>query len=124
MAKVKIIYACQHCGAQYSKWQGQCAECQKWNTISEEQDESAVLPQVRGYAGEVAKLTPLSKVSIENLVRIPTGLGELDHVLGGGMVRDAVTLIGGDPGVGKSTILLQLLCHLPEIGRASCRERV
>lgn len=111
--KTKTIFACQHCGSQYAKWQGQCTECGKWNTITEEPLESIPSAATRGYAGEVAQLTPLADVDITQLQRLPTGLAELDHVLGGGIVRDAVTLIGGDPGVGKSTILLQLLCHLP-----------
>lgn len=112
MAKVKSIYACQHCGTQYPKWQGQCIECQKWDTITEEMDHTTVHEQAVGYAGEQAKLTMLSEVALQSQSRVGTGLAELDHVLGGGLVTDAVVLIGGDPGVGKSTLLLQVLCQL------------
>ena len=110
--KVKTIYSCQHCGSQYSKWQGQCAECQKWNTIVEEVNTSAVKQKVVGYAGVESKLTALTEVELFSLERLGTGMSELDHVLGGGLVRDAVVLIGGDPGIGKSTLLLQVLCQL------------
>lgn len=110
--KVKTIYSCQHCGAQYAKWQGQCAECQKWNTIVEEANTSDIKQKVVGYAGVESKLTPLSHVELQSLARLGTGMAELDHVLGGGLVSDAVVLIGGDPGVGKSTLLLQVLCQL------------
>jgi DNA repair protein RadA/Sms len=113
VAKVKTIYACQHCGSQYSKWQGQCLECQRWNTIVEETNSEPVNPKLSGYAAEAVQLAPLSTIPVEKVPRLPTGLSELDHVLGGGLVRDAVVLIGGDPGVGKSTLLLQLLTELP-----------
>lgn len=112
MAKVKTLYACQHCGSQYPKWQGQCSECQKWDTIAEESDHVTAHTQAVGYAGEQSKLTVLSDVALQSQPRLGTGLAELDHVLGGGLVTDAVVLIGGDPGVGKSTLLLQVLCQL------------
>ena len=112
MAKVKTIFACTHCGAQYPKWQGQCAECQQWDTITEESDHVAAHQQAVGYAGVQSVLTALSDVTLEKQARLGTGLAELDHVLGGGLVSDAVVLIGGDPGVGKSTLLLQVLCQL------------
>ena len=111
--KTKTIYSCQQCGSQYSKWQGQCAECQKWNTIVEELDTSDIQQKMVGYAGVEAKLTALSDVELQAEARLGTGLAELDHVLGGGLVADSVVLIGGDPGVGKSTLLLQVLCQLP-----------
>lgn len=110
--KVKTIYSCQHCGSQFTKWQGQCAECQKWNTIVEETNTSDVKQKVVGYAGVESKLTPMSDVELQAVARLGTGMAELDHVLGGGLVSDAVVLIGGDPGVGKSTLLLQVLCQL------------
>lgn len=110
MSKVKIIFACQHCGSQYAKWQGQCTECHKWNTIVEDTD---VLPtsssRAVGYAGVASQLTKLADVSLQSHARIATGLAEFDHVLGGGLVSDSVVLIGGDPGVGKSTLLLQVV---------------
>lgn len=117
MVKTKVIYVCSYCDAQYNKWQGQCVECQKWNTISEEGavvvSPKAVAPhRAVGYAGVSSEITPLSKVALAKQTRIPTGLNEFDHVLGGGLVSDSVVLIGGDPGVGKSTILLQLLAQM------------
>lgn len=115
--KVKTIYSCQHCGSQYNKWQGQCAECSKWNTIVEETDTSSVKQKVVGYAGVKSKLTMLPEVTVQSQERLSTGLSELDHVLGGGLVSDAVVLIGGDPGVGKSTLLLQVLCQLSKNSR-------
>lgn len=110
--KVKTIYSCQHCGSQYAKWQGQCSECQKWNTIVEEAMTADIKQKVVGYAGVESKLTALPEVELQTLARLGTGMAELDHVLGGGLVSDAVVLIGGDPGVGKSTLLLQVLCQL------------
>ncbi len=110
--KVKTIYSCQHCGAQYPKWQGQCAECQKWNTLVEETDTVDVKQKMVGYAGVESRMTPLSEVALHALPRLGTGMAELDHVLGGGLVADGVVLIGGDPGIGKSTLLLQVLCQL------------
>lgn len=113
MAKSKTIYACQHCAAQHSKWAGQCDECGKWNTLVEEAP-TAVGPS-RGYAGEVAaSISKLSEVALEQAPRTSSGLIELDRVLGGGLVSGSVVLIGGDPGIGKSTILLQSSCHLAQ----------
>lgn len=114
MSKVKTLFACQHCGAQYPKWQGQCMDCQRWNTLVEDQAALVTTPErLQGYAGQAAKMMALNSVSVSKTPRTPTGMKELDHVLGGGMVSDSVALIGGDPGVGKSTLLLQLLCQLP-----------
>lgn len=110
--KVKTIFSCQQCGSQYAKWQGQCSECQKWNTLVEEANTSHVKQKMVGYAGVESRLTALSEVELHALSRLATGMAEFDHVLGGGLVSDAVVLIGGDPGVGKSTLLLQVLCQL------------
>lgn len=107
--KTKSLFACQHCGAQYPKWQGQCAECQKWNTLHEE---VMMTGPRQGYAGAESVVTKLADVTLNEQARVATGLAEFDHVLGGGLVCDSVVLIGGDPGVGKSTILLQVMCQL------------
>lgn len=113
MTKTKIIFSCNECGAQFSKWQGQCAECNKWNTIEEEiAVKNSSNPRSSGYAGAPSKLTRLSDVQMESQSRLGTGSAEFDHVLGGGLVSDSVVLIGGDPGIGKSTLLLQILCQL------------
>ena len=118
MAKAKTAYVCAECGASYNKWQGQCTECGAWNTLSEIVVEPAasVGPKARmaGYAGAVdpPKITPLKSVSQNAQVRVSTGIGELDRVLGGGLVEGSVVLVGGDPGIGKSTLLLQALASM------------
>ena len=113
MAKVKTIFSCQHCGSQYNKWQGQCAECQKWNTIVEETPAAeSSNPRASGYAGSTPELTAIGDVTLDEKQRIGTGQAEFDHVLGGGLVTDSVVLIGGDPGVGKSTLMIQVLSQI------------
>lgn len=115
MLKTKTIYTCQQCDAQFNKWQGQCVECGKWNTIVEEVALAAPKNQVArnaGFSGALSEITAMQDVRLETQSRISTGLLEFDHVLGGGLVYDSAVLIGGDPGVGKSTILLQILSHI------------
>ena len=112
MSKVKTVFSCVRCDAQFPQWQGQCDQCGQWNTIEQGARDTPLEPKLQGYAGQQTRLTALSEVSVATLARVPTGLDELDHVLGGGLVSDAVVLIGGDPGVGKSTLLLQLMCQL------------
>lgn len=113
MTKTKIIFSCQDCGAQFAKWQGQCDECGKWNTISEEIALKAnTHSRAAGYAGVQSQLTRLLDVPMQAQNRLGTGTAEFDHVLGGGLVSDSVVLIGGDPGIGKSTLLLQILCQI------------
>src|SRR5690606_12652165 len=116
-AKAKTAYVCSECGATASKWQGQCPGCAAWNTMSEFVVETAPANAKgarAGYAGEggAAKVARLSEVRIEAEARQATGIGELDRVLGGGLVEGSVVLIGGDPGIGKSTLLLQTLASL------------
>jgi DNA repair protein RadA/Sms len=117
-AKSKTSYVCSDCGATFPKWQGQCADCGAWNTLSEfvEQQTAASSSRFAGYAGDAqaAAIRPLSEVSTEEAARTSTGLSELDRVLGGGMVLGSVTLIGGDPGIGKSTLLIQALSLLSQ----------
>lgn len=114
MAKVKIEYVCQSCGSVYPKWAGQCLGCEAWNTLTEETPVAAPQSDKHpvGYAGANTELTPLSDVTLEDKKRLGTGMAEFDHVLGGGLVSDSVVLIGGDPGVGKSTLLLQVMCKI------------
>ncbi|HEX4480484.1 MAG TPA: DNA repair protein RadA [Rudaea sp.] len=112
MAKAKTAYVCNQCGAEYSKWQGQCEACGAWNTLSEIVVESAkaAVQKRAGYAGEsTAKIVALTDVAKDAESRATIGIGELDRVLGGGLVHGSVVLIGGDPGIGKSTLLLQTL---------------
>ena len=105
----KSVFFCQNCGYESAKWMGQCPGCRQWNTMVEEQVSVKPAP---GAAGGVsrAKTEPvaLSKITAREDVRISTGIGELDRVLGGGIVPGGLVLVGGDPGIGKSTLLLQL----------------
>ena len=116
MAKAKRMYGCTECGATAPKWAGQCAECGAWNTLVETLIEAhSTAPGGRaGWAGEQAVLKTLAEVSVEEVPRFSTSSTELDRVLGGGLVDGSVVLIGGDPGIGKSTILLQTLCHIAQ----------
>jgi DNA repair protein RadA/Sms len=117
MAKAKKQFSCSECGAIATKWMGQCLDCGEWNCLVEsiEQTQSSdVSPRFTGYAGESAQIKSLSDISIQSIPRFSSGLSELDRVLGGGIVPGSVTLIGGDPGVGKSTILLQALCEISQ----------
>ena len=114
MAKPKTIYSCTECGGQSPKWQGQCPSCHAWNTLVETVAEAASTSTNRfstlaGVAAERGVVQSLSKVRAEDVPRKPTGISEFDRVLGGGLVDGGVVLIGGDPGIGKSTLLLQAL---------------
>ena len=113
MAKAKSIYTCTECGGQAVKWQGQCPHCTAWNTLVETVAEtvSSGANRFTAIAGK-GKLQRLSEVEAHEESRVPTGIAEFDRVLGGGLVRGAVILIGGDPGIGKSTLMLQALCAL------------
>ena len=110
MAKAKTIYTCTDCGGASPKWQGQCPACGAWNTLVESVSEATGTTRHR-YAGIAApsQVRKLSEVSAKEAPRLPTGNVEFDRVLGGGLVAGQVVLIGGDPGVGKSTLLLQSL---------------
>jgi DNA repair protein RadA/Sms len=112
MAKVKSVFTCNECGASTPKWVGQCPSCGAWNTLFE----SAVTPAVHVRAGrqygEPVPARYLAEVAAEKIARIPTGVSELDRVLGGGLVVGSVVLIGGDPGIGKSTLLIQALATI------------
>ncbi len=118
MAKSKVAYVCNECGAEFSRWQGQCSECKAWNTITEIRLGPSAITQKggrSGYAGELSsKVQTLAEVSLAELPRISSGYKELDRVLGGGIVPGSAMLIGGHPGAGKSTLLLQTMCSLAE----------
>ncbi len=113
MAKQKSIYTCTECGGQAVKWQGQCPHCTAWNTLVETVAEvvTAGANRFSAVAGS-GKLQRLSEVEADEESRQPTGIAEFDRVLGGGLVPGGVVLIGGDPGIGKSTLLLQALCAM------------
>ena len=117
MAKPKTIHTCTECGGQSLKWQGQCPHCQAWNTLIEGIAESTTpsanrFATLAGVNAERGQVLQLSKVKTQDIPRQPTGIGEFDRVLGGGLVSGGVVLIGGDPGIGKSTMLLQALCAI------------
>lgn len=114
MSKTKITFYCNACGSEQAKWSGQCPDCKAWNTVEEfRQAAVAGKPRASGYAGSTQQqVTPLASVSEEKVSRIKVGIHELDRVLGGGVVPGSVVLIGGDPGIGKSTLLLQVLAGL------------
>jgi DNA repair protein RadA/Sms len=106
MSKVKSVFACQTCGHHTTKWLGRCPECGAWNTFAEELQAPSRPTRQQG-AGAAQLPLPLMEIARSGEERLLTGIGELDRVLGGGLVRGSLVLIGGDPGIGKSTLLLQ-----------------
>ena len=120
MAKGKsTAFFCKECGHESSKWLGQCPACREWNTFVEEPVVKAKSKGLTGagLSGGIAKPSPVSEISIDEEDRIMTDIGELDRVLGGGLVKGSLILVGGDPGIGKSTLLLQACRHLAAAGR-------
>ena len=131
MAKNKSSYVCQQCGAHFGKWAGQCTDCGEWNSLVEapnvsmphhnkssaKANASRAVSRSAGapagnYSGTHSAVMPLNAVSVTLDTRLPTGISEFDRVLGGGLVAGSVVLIGGDPGIGKSTILLQTATNM------------
>ncbi|MDR3272504.1 MAG: DNA repair protein RadA [Flavobacteriaceae bacterium] len=114
MAKTKTVYFCQNCGAQYSQWQGQCRACGEWNTLVEEVVEKETKQSV-SYKSQEAKnlVCKIHEIEPQNEYRISSNNEELDNLLGGGIVPGSVILIGGEPGIGKSTLLLQISLQIP-----------
>ena len=111
MAKQKTVYTCAECGGSSPKWQGQCPHCNAWNTLVESLAETAATNRFSAIAG-TGRLQRLAEIHPREESRIATGIEEFDRVLGGGLVAGGVVLIGGDPGIGKSTLLLQALAEL------------
>lgn len=115
MAKQKTAFVCNDCGADFTKWQGQCPECGQWNTIQEIRlGKNSVTRAVSasGYAGVSSEILNLGSINLEDQPRFSSGVGEFDRVLGGGLVPGSAILVGGHPGAGKSTLLLQTMCFL------------
>ena len=110
MAKAKTTFFCQNCGTQHAKWMGQCSACNEWNTIVEEviQKEVAREWKQSNAAKTISKPLKIEEIQLNAEERIPTKNKELDTVLGGGLVKGSVTLLGGEPGIGKSTLILQI----------------
>lgn len=117
MAKVKTTFFCQNCGSQYAKWQGQCTACKEWNTIVEEviqkEDKQSWKTQSSSASKRVAKPLKINDIDASKEPRLKTLDNEFNRVLGGGIVPGSVTLLGGEPGIGKSTLLLQIALNLP-----------
>src|SRR5574344_1435215 len=124
MAKDKTLFSCHDCGATSPRWLGKCPGCGAWNTLVETVAEVPGTSKNRlstssgQYAGlaQAQAVQPLAAIEASEVERTPTGLAELDRVLGGGMVEGGVVLIGGDPGIGKSTLLLQAMAALQRSG--------
>ena len=120
MAKGKqTAFFCKECGYESAKWMGQCPACREWNTLVEE---PVIKSKTRGISGAVStwersKPASVSEISLDEDDRIKTNIEELDRVLGGGIVRGSLILVGGDPGIGKSTLLLQTCRNLANDGR-------
>jgi DNA repair protein RadA/Sms len=114
MAKIKNIYSCQSCGAQAPKWSGQCLGCGSWNTFVEETLQAPTHPRYQGYATGEPTITTMADITLHEEERTASGIKELDRVLGGGLITGSAILIGGDPGIGKSTLLLQAVCNLSQ----------
>ena len=116
MSKIKTTFFCQNCGAQYSKWQGQCNSCKEWNTIVEEiiqKEEKSNWKPSTSESKRVSKPLKIKEIDASQEVRMDTTDGELNRVLGGGIVPGSLILLGGEPGIGKSTLLLQISLKLP-----------
>ncbi|MCX7118421.1 MAG: AAA family ATPase, partial [Legionellales bacterium] len=109
--KVKTCFTCSQCAAVFSQWSGLCTQCGAWNTILEEQ-KAPTSQRIANYANQRSTVMALTDVVIDHQSRMDCGLSELNRVLGGGLVDGSVVLIGGDPGIGKSTVLLQTLANL------------
>ncbi len=114
VSKVKIKFVCQNCASEQPRWVGRCPECSEWNTMAEEND-AKLAPAVK--AARRSTPVPLKAVTLDEEERFTTGLEELDRVLGGGIVPGSLVLLGGDPGIGKSTLLLQVAQYLASVGK-------
>lgn len=116
MAKIKTTFFCQNCGTQFSKWQGQCSACKEWNTIAEEviqKAEKVAWKTAETSSKRIAKPQKIAEISSASEARLNTKNTELNRVLGGGIVPGSIILLGGEPGIGKSTLMLQIALQLP-----------
>jgi len=125
MAKTKIAFVCTDCGTEHGQWQGQCSSCKAWNTLFQinlgNNNSPAAKADFRskGYAGQQSDVQSLADIDLQSLPRFSSSIGELDRVLGGGLVPGSVILVGGNPGAGKSTLLLQIMCTLADTERSA-----
>src|SRR5690348_5042928 len=116
MSKRSLTFVCQNCGAAYNRWQGKCEACGEWNSLAEEGAERPAGPGRKPGKGRLFRLEDLAGDATD-APRIASGIGELDRVTGGGFVRGLVLMLGGDPGIGKSTLLIQATAALARLGQ-------
>lgn len=121
MQSKQIIYVCSTCGEEYLRWQGRCDNCSEWNTLKEFQ---SIKSKNQNYQGRQTEAISIGKIKISNFKRLSSKINEFDRVLGGGIVPGSIMILGGDPGIGKSTLLLQLTGKLPNILYVSGEESV
>ena len=112
MAKDKTVYSCQNCGAESAKWLGRCPSCGSWNTFVEELIQKPSSRTIGTVTRGLARPVSLGEVTSNKETRVDTKISELNRVLGGGLVKGSLILLGGEPGIGKSTLALQLALHL------------
>ena len=115
MAKSKTLYVCSECGYETPRWLGKCPDCGNWNTLTEQAPRvefSAPEKKLKRAPGSDAEALRIDQIPDDALARLPSGIGELDRVLGGGIVEGSLVLVGGDPGIGKSTLLTQVCANL------------
>src|SRR5947209_19477970 len=119
MAKNTLSFVCQNCGAAYNRWQGKCESCGEWNTLVEEDITGATTMPASIRSRRKGRLFALETLTgkSNDAPRLPSGMTELDRVTGGGFVRGSVLLLGGDPGIGKSTLLIQAAARLAQTGQ-------
>ncbi len=124
--KAKVEFVCSECGGTTLRWQGQCPHCRQWNTLQEFKVGGGAAARysqnfndARGFVDVTGSLQDLTDVQIEEVPRTKTGILEFDRVMGGGLVKGCVALIGGDPGIGKSTLLLQVMAQLVGASRSA-----
>ena len=123
MAKTKTIFVCMECGTTHRRWLGRCPDCETWDSLHEERPESTAVPKLPG-PGARARAVPLPDGEPRAEERLSTGLGELDRVLGGGLVPGSGVLMAGEPGIGKSTLLLRAPRPSPPEGCVSSTSQV
>ncbi len=117
MARIRLTFTCSTCGSGFPRWSGRCPQCGEWNTLNEERAAAAQARRAGRDEPTGASAVPLAAVSLDAGTPRPTGLGEVDRVLSGGLVPGSVTLLGGEPGVGKSTLVFQLAAGFADEGR-------
>ncbi len=117
MAKIKTKYVCQECGYENPKWLGKCPECLKWNSFVEELEQKSINKEVFIVDKSSSKPVSINKIETKTEERFSSSINELDRVLGGGIVKGSLVLVGGDPGIGKSTLLIQVSSSVANSGK-------